>query len=109
MAKSNELFVMNKRQPDTPDVSLKTVRGRFVSLRTPEDVSAAKYLELPVMVLRAKMTDRGAKWESRTLVAANDNPYDVSPFVDREQAREIAERVSKRAEEIRAEKNNHFK
>jgi hypothetical protein len=98
MAKSNELFVLNNRRPGDSDSSLKTVRGRFISLRTPEDVAAAKELEYSVVQLRVKMIDRGAQWELRNIIVANNNPLDVSPFIDRDQSRIIAQEVTKIAE-----------
>ena len=106
MAKTNEYFFFSRRSVGENTPSPKKQRGFLISLLTSADITAANDLEHTVMSLRVCLTNPGSRWESRSVVAANDDPFNVLPFISRQEAREIAQNITKRAEFIRHPKQH---
>lgn len=105
MAKSNEFRFRSQRPENSDDFSPPEKRGRLVSLCTPEDIDAAKKLGYTVLTIRTCFINSDSKWETRCIIASNNDSYNVIPFSDKDQAREISWKITQAAELLRRQKH----
>ncbi len=106
MAKTNEYCFFSRRGTVENAPVPKKQRGYLISLLTPADITAAKNLDHTVMSLRVRLTNADSMWKTLRIVAANDDPYNVLPFTSRQEAREIAQRITQKAELLRHQKHS---
>jgi hypothetical protein len=105
VAKTNELLYLSQRPVGEKFFVPSEQRGCFVSLFDQAEIAAAKDSEHPVIIVRVREVNKCSRWESRLVIAANNDPCHVLPFSNREEANKITQEINQKAEFLRHNKN----